>query len=360
MAVISYADVIDRQLLPVDSQEIVTRVRLVIAGDIAGASPTTLTADAGAQGQSQSERVDYVPMPIVFEFEAPEHAIYGAERSFALPSGLNPFLPPTDPLVPEPAVVNFDNPGSPSAVRDGDPSTFATFTGAGAVIDYTSAEGQGVVGYRLRYTLETSGVTHTRVQAALTPVVMNPLFDGVPAFVPFAPGALVVASVNPLAAAEAQTEQYMVLPPMAGWSPDNAAVTPIDGRGFGKMTLIADLNVTAMLVYAFYPLILNEPLLEEIARAQVRLPAQLPQRVTVRGYVSPDREHTIIGWPGGDYTGVVAQHQYELGRTIIDFEQAGSPAGLPAEAIEAARERKQAIDGTVAVANYNLMMGSRR
>src|SRR5690606_39112832 len=89
----------------------------------------------------------------------------------------------------------------------------------------------------------------------------------------------------------------------------------------------------------FYPLILNEALLEENAKANIRLPAQLPQRVTVRGYVAPDREHTIQGWPGGDYTGVVAQHQYELGRTVIDFEESGPPLGVPAEAVEAERVR---------------------
>lgn len=360
MAVIPYSDVIDRQLLPVDAQDIVTKVRLVIAGDMAGQAPTTFVTDSGAAGQSDRDRVDYVPLPLTFEYEAPEHATYGAEKSFALPSGMNPFLPPTDERIPEPRFTNFDNPGDPSAVRDGDPATFAEYTGGVASIDYPSAQGAGIVGYRLRYDLVTSSTTTTYVQAAITPVVMNPLFDDLPSFVPMATGAIVAALVNPLPPSEAPTEQYMVLPPTAHWSADNSAVTPIVGRGFGKMTLFASLNVTSMRVYAFYPLILNEDLLEDIARAQVRLPALLPQRVTVRGYVSPDREHTITGWPGGDYTGVVAQHQYDLGRTVIDFEQAGSPVGLPAEAIEAARERRQAIEGTVQVANYNLMMGSRR
>src|SRR5690606_20363806 len=115
-------------------------------------------------------------------------------------------------------------------------------------------------------------------------------------------------------------------------------------------------NAEACQLFEFYPLILNTALLEEIAKSNIRLPAERPQRVTVRGYVPPDREHTIVGWPGGDYTGTVAQVQYELGRTVIDFEQAGAPVGLPAEAIEAARERRVAIDRAVQDAAYPVRM----
>src|SRR5690606_35628409 len=110
----------------------------------------------------------------------------------------------------------------------------------------------------------------------------------------------------------------------------------------------------------FYPLILNEALLEEIAKSNVRLPAEKPQRVTVKGYVAPDREHTIVGWPGGDYTATVAQHQYELGRTVIDLEQAGSPVGLDADAIETARFQDARVASAIASAGYSLKMGERQ
>lgn len=354
MATIPYADVIDRQLLPVDSQEIVTRVRLVIAGDMAGSPPEHLTTRLGVSRDWVAR--DYAPEPITYVFEAPEHATYGVEKSFALPSGVNPFLPPSDPLILEPGTQNFLNPGAPSAMRDGDPLTFAQRADLGdggsnrgmALFTYNNnplepVPRRRIWGYRLRYHLSVgSFVVRVHNRAFLTSVRHE----------------LWAMSAPPVTLEDDTPEdRYLVLPQDAGFNPVNneEPVGVEDGYVQVETSEDADLRLVD-----FYPLILDELLLEDIARAQVRLPAQTPQRVTVRGYVPPDREHTITGWPGGDYTGAVAQHQYELGRTIIDFEQAGSPAGLPAEAIEAARERRQAIEGAVQVANYNLKMGSRR
>lgn len=354
MATIPYSDVIDRQLLPVDSQNIVTRVRLVIAGDMAGASPEHLTVQVGVSRDWVAR--DYAPEPITYVFEAPEHAIYGAEKSFGLPSGVNPFLPPSDPLILEPGTQNFLNPGAPSAMRDGDPLTFAERADLGdggsnrgmALFTYNNDPLEPVPrlriwGYRLRYHLSVGDFV-VRIQNR--------------AFLSSTHHWLWAVDAPPITLEDDTPEdRYFVLPQDAGFHQVNNVEAL--GQQDGYIQIVTSEDADLRLV-DFYPLILNEPLLEDIARAQIRLPAQLPQRVTVRGYVTPDREHTITGWPGGDYTGAVAQHQYELGRTIIDFEQAGSPAGLPAEAIEAARERQQAIQGTVQVANYNLMMGSRR
>src|SRR5690606_2104087 len=138
------------------------------------------------------------------------------------------------------------------------------------------------------------------------------------------------------------TDLYLVRPPDARNADENDAnFAGLTYRGSTSLTTFE--NTGEAEVHHFYPLLLNVPLLEDIAKRQIRLPAPTPRRVTVAGYVPPDREHTIVGWPGGDYTAVVAQHQYDLGRTVIDFEQAGAPVGLPAEAIEAARERRVAI-----------------
>lgn len=354
MASIPYADVIDRQLLPVDSQDIVTRVRLVIAGDMAGTNPEHLIVQVGVPRDWVAR--DYAPEPIVLVYEAPEHATYAAEKSFALPSGVNPFLPAPDPLILEPGTQNFTNPGAPSAMRDGDALTFAERVDLGegplgsnrgmALYPYSDDPldpRPRIWGYRLRYHLSV-GDFEVRIQNRAYLAATYHWLWGV---------------TNPPTTQEDDVPEdlYLVLPQDAGFHQVNNVEAL--GRQDGYIQIVTSEDADLRLV-DFYPLILNEPLLEEIARAQIRLPALLPQRVTVRGYVSPDREHTITGWPGGDYTGVVAQHQYELGRTVIDFEQAGSPVGLPAEAIEAARERKQAIDGTVQTANYNLMMGSRR
>src|SRR5690606_7221091 len=63
-------------------------------------------------------------------------------------------LPPTDEAISEPFVSGFSNPGSPSAVRDGDPLTYASVAGAGA-IGY-SAVGN-LAGFRLRYKATNNG-----------------------------------------------------------------------------------------------------------------------------------------------------------------------------------------------------------
>lgn len=356
MAIISYGDVIDRQLLPVDAQDIVTKVRLVIAGDLAGESPAQNVFRRPLDGGG-TEMLQHVSAPITYVWEAPEHSVYGAERSFALPSGVNPFLSPTDPLIDEPSVVDMSNPGIPSAVRDGDPSTYAeNIGGAGGWITYTLDGPSRLIlaGFRLQYSFVGGPWPNVPYPAwvRLTRMYLRdgPGYSSDPLYLP-----------GPTDSLGDVRDLYAVAPPDARATVDNEPTVTF-GDAYLRV-LFQDsepANNVAVRVHHFYPLLLNEPLLEDIARAQVRLPGVLPQRITVRGVIPPDREHTITGWPGGDYTGVVAQHQYELGRTIIDFEQAGAPVGLPAEAMEAARERKQAIGDTVAVANYNLMMGSRR
>src|SRR5690606_23138514 len=105
------------------------------------------------------ETVTYCPWPITFEYEAPEHATLGCARAFALPEGVDPFLAPDDDGVPEPdTVINFANPGSPSAVRDGDPSTYAALAspGSGRIAYPVTA---GVVGFKLKYTLLSGPTT---------------------------------------------------------------------------------------------------------------------------------------------------------------------------------------------------------
>lgn len=359
MATIPFADVLDWQPLPIDAQDVVTKVRLVVAGNRAGSELTRLRSmqEAGSfPSFAEVTDLSYAPWPIVYEFEAPEHAIYHAERSFALPSGVNPFLPPADIRIPEPVVSRFDNPGDPSVVRDGDPETFAEFTGAAddtAYISYPATPGNGFLGFKLRYSLGTSANPSGRgVQVLMAYIVMGqPPRDETDWFE-------VHAFLDRLPDVESQ-EIYCVLPPEARWAPVNQAF-PLEERGMLlQFRINGDQTVDACTVTEFYPLVLNEPLLLDIARQQLRLPAVLPQRVTVRGVIPPDREHTITGWPGGDYTGAVAQAQYDLGRTVIDFEQASAPVGLPAEAMEAARERRNATDAVVQTANYNLKMGIR-
>lgn len=348
MATIPMSDVLDHQLLPIDAQDIVTKVRLVIAGNRAGGDPTYFHVgrDAG-DGSTDGVTLDYFPRPIVFEYEAPEHATYGCERSMALPENNDPFLPPEDPSIPEPSVSGaWVNPGSPSAVRDGDPITKATVSGSGAII-YSNVAGG--VGFKIRYKATRSGAFY-----ALDVLCRNQRGAS------SAQGFITFASVKLLS--EEVTDRYLVLPPDARNEAEN---TPdLDALTYRQTVVLASFTGTDAEVTHFYPLVLNTELLENIAKANIRLPGMNPRRVTVRGIVPPDRAHTITGWPGGDYTGVVAQHQYDLLRgeavTVIDFEEAGPPVGLPAEAVEAERVRLSKTAAVVDRAVYGLKMGERQ
>lgn len=348
MAIIPMSDVLDHQLLPIDAQDIVTKVRLVIAGNRAGGDPTYFYVgrDAG-DGSSDGVTLDYYPRPVVFEYEAPEHATYGCERSLALPENSDPFLPPEHPSIPEPSVSGaWVNPGSPSAVRDGDPLTKATVSGSGA-ISYSNIVGG--VGFKIRFKATRAGAFY-----ALDVLCRNQRGAS------SAQGFVTFASVKLLS--EEVTDRYLVLPPDARNETEN---TPdLDGLTYRQTIFLSSVTGTEAEVVHFYPLVLNTELLENIAKANIRLPGMSPRRVTVRGVVPPDRVHTITGWPGGDYAGFVAQHQYDLLRgeavTIIDFEQAGPPVGLPAEAVEAERVRVARTTASIDRATYGLKMGERQ
>lgn len=351
MANIDYADLLNIERLPVDAQDVVTKAILVIAGNRAGAEPGTLNAYP-TDDSNTTETVSYFSWPVVYEYEDAAHATLGCARTFALPEGVDPFLPPDDDGVPEPdTVINFTNPGSPSAIRDGDPTTYAALAspGLGRIAYPVTA---GVVGFRLKYTLSSGTTTAANTFRTFASVRTTPRSTGGRFY------GQTFANTGNLPDTSEPAEVYMVVPPDARNAPENGPVEEFT-QMYGEVAFDAFINAESCHLFDFYPLILNETLLESIAKRQIRLPAPTPRRVTVAGYVAPDRTHTIVGWPGGDYTGTVAQVQYELGRTVIDFEQAGAPVGLPAEAIEAARERRVAIDRAVQDATYPVRMGER-
>ena len=338
MASIAMADLLNVERLPIDAQDVVTRVRLVVAGTHAGKEPTRSIV-VGLVGWSLPDvNLTHVPLPITYTYTSPLHTAYRCTRSFSLPEGFNPFLPPDHELVPDPTGDGF---ADMLAVRDGDPETKATLTSPhGGSIQYEWHA--GIVGWKLRYASETSDGQAPSLHFSAT-----------------RQRGVKYSAVWDLPNGESANDVYAVTPHDARNHNDNVLDYFI-GSALQMFFFNTGTSHTLMDVHELYPLMLNESLLEDVAKANVRVPALLPQRVTVRGYVAPDRSHTIVGWPGGDYTASVAQHQYDLGRTIIDFEQAGAPAGLPAEAIEAARERQTAINATVQSSSYSLKMGERQ
>lgn len=363
MASIPYADLVNVERLPIDAQDVISQVRLVIAGTPGGSREAARHAVQTRDDTTDPYATEqYFAVPAVYEYTSPEHATYGCTRSLALPEGFNPFLEPTDVGIPEPSsLLNFSNPGTPSAIRDGDPTTYAQAevdTGQ-ALITYAAAgatPSTNWCGYKLKYAWTASGsISAEHLRRVRTNFSrMDPVDTGAQRLQAITEHALLTAN-----SLEALADEYALCM-------QDARALPLN-RGGESLAAITSVNFSifsfggsVIRVHEFYPLVMDTVLLEGIARANIRLPASTPQRVTVSGYVPPDREHTIVGWPGGDYTGTVAQHQYELNRTVIDFDQAGAPTGLPAEAREVAMERQKRIDDSIATRSYGLKMGERR
>lgn len=357
MASIPIANVRNTERLPIDAQDVITRARLVIAGNRAGWEPdahfTRLTT--GGVGEFPTPPI---PIPFAFEVDHADHDPLGCERSLALPEVVDPFLPPTSVGTPHDVEGFTDG----SSAYDGDPGTFAASDLSGtSQIDwreYLTSPNDIIVGFRILFSL-----------------VLNDPSTGSRYAIGNAPGLVTMLHTATPASGYSVESRYAwaIQPNDEGILQDRYAIAPLDARGHPanraqSVTNYSSLDLTVLQqaaggtlhVYAFYPLIIDESLLEDVAIANLRAPAANPQRVVVTGYVPPDREHTIVGWPGGDFTGAVAQQQYELTQTVIDFDQAGAPVGLPAEARETALERSKSTSESIARASYGLKMGERQ
>jgi len=362
VATIPYADVLDHETLPIDAQEVVTRARLVVAGNRAGWEPGQ--AFARIATGAATEPLTPFPVPIVHTVDHADHATYEAIRSFGLPEGIDPFLPPTDDGVGEPySTTGLTNAGSPSAIRDDDPATYATsdLSGTSQVVwrQWLTSPNQRIHGFRLVYTFGKDGAGSTYA------------LDSAPGLV------ILIQRSNRSASDPVEARYYWPIQPTEDHdSPmDVYAVAPFDARGHADnnvgetiidysyldLTVLQQSGGGELRIHAFYPLILNEALLDEIGAAQLRVPAASPKRVTVTGTIDPlATSHTITGWPGGDYTGQVARQTYREGVTVIDFEQAGAPLGAPQEVVEAERVRVARTRASIETAGYGLKMGERQ
>lgn len=361
MAELQYADVLTVDRLPIDAQDVVTRVRLVVLGTFGGSRDpdgilTQLITDPDPV-TFDSVTLSHFPLPVLFEYEAPEHATYGCERAFQLPEGFNPFLSPDDELIPDPDALNMSDPEN---VRDGDPETYSegTVNDGEAVLNYGtggvgSLPGLRVAGYYLRYSLVVSS---GQIEAGARNARMGfhqEITDGFDYDTRYRHELSAMSGIT-------QLEQLYAYGMHDARGEFVNRGLPVEKFSYASVGVSGSGAEFTLRVAEFYPLVLNEELLEDVARAQIRVPASLPRRVSVRGIIPPDREHTIVGWPGGDLTASVAQQQYELGRTWVDFEQPGSPLGMAAEAIESARADLTLFRGEIQSAGYSVRMGDRR
>lgn len=350
MAQIPFERVLDYQRLPIDAQDVVTKARIVVAGQPASSAGDDF--EYAEDGIGDAPLPAYYPRPIVIEYEHPEHATYQAERSFALPKGVDPFLPPTHPDIRNP-ILSGGWTGSAANLRDDDPSSYVEYQPgnpaqvAEIAFDAVSDALPRMVGARVSYSLELED------KAAFSPALLQFWIGDK---LRFGGGSRTMYLRQALKQADGAVVTFVSLRNAQASISGNLGTLVVRRwkAAPGDMPAVVSLKI-----HEAYPLVLDRPLLESIARAQIRLPVSTPRRVTVRGYLPPgDLTHTITGWPGGDYTGVVARQSYREGNTIVDFEQAGAPPGVPQDALEAERVRTNRTRELVRAATYPTLVGN--
>lgn len=353
MATFSSARVLNYERVPIDAQDLVTSARIVIAGDLSDKSAGINTVvDPPFPEPHASLDHPYYPAPIVRAYDHALHATYGAERSFKLPSGVDPFLP-RSAFTSEALAASVEFSGPRSALTDGNPTTFMhanTSIVDNPQLAWRAGSGREVVGCRLTYALKmTDGSLPFRVRVFAGTYFVQ--FGSPPVFYTITQEAELILDPS-----EEPREVIFVAP-----AASQDARQTMDPSWTAMRLMATGVGWEYFRVFDFWPLVINEPLVQDIAKAQIRLPASNPRRVTVRGLLPPaDRQHTITGWPGGTYTGTVARQTYRDGNTIVDFEQAGAPPGVPAELLEAERVRVNRTDTSIRTATHPLTVGPFR
>jgi len=391
------SDLLEFVYRPIDSEDVVTKVHLVIAGDVAGRESDVLASQdwlPGASGRFTHalSYFDYIPRPIVFTYEHVLHQYFRAEKSFGLPEGVNPFYEPNEL---EPAFGDFhgtgnirvfSNAGSENigAIYDGDPTTYKALPlGETRYIGWrwtlaweeeTPLEQlpqELFAGFRVMHTGELfPGTTdplrypeqaHNRVQMIWqvfgnTDGFAQPHVDDVLSEV-FSAHALQSSAID-----SGGIGFYSVLPVSAQMDPLNRDSTYSEWEVRSvlyEIMLWVTSPVTDVHVYAFYPLVLNEELLTEIAKSNLRVPRALPGDVVVEGYSAPVPVVTVqdAQFPGGELSDVVEAVEYIA--TPEDGFQTRFVLGND-DTSEVMSVLSKYINSKVSVRAYALMMAARQ
>ena len=376
MATIPIATVVRVDPIPVDAQELVTNPVVVIAGTLAGQKPFSQVArefadDADTAGTPHQ----IVPWPVVHENPDALDATYHASQALEWPPGSEPFLDAAD-LPSEPTISGgMSNAGDPSAARDGDATTYAgiaNLSAGGGRLVYNDPPIENTdlfYGFQLTYSLEipsgtrSTYVTGTPANAGLILSSRDPYH-----------GAIGAHAGNHVNYPAFEARYVYAIPETDGTPKSIYALGTFDARAHADNAggvapyLYAHLYLEvlqqgaggALQVFDFHPLMVNAALADSVVSRNVQVPALAPQRVTVRGYVAADAEHTITGWPGGDFTGAVAQHTYQQGLTIIDFEQRGPASLADADRLQDAIAKRRSARRRIDDAFWPVLLGERQ
>lgn len=388
MITIDYEDIYYEDL-PIDAQQTVTGIDLVIAGETAGKDPDWVIDIGSSRYIYFFNMFPYVPLPVVYRHRDVDHGQYNFIRSEKLADYFNPFLHPLNSIQDGTLEFDWKDPSSndPIIIYDGDDSTYIENTTAwnennwqdhGLYIDYlypdTSHIAGRVVGWRIVYSADFMSPDN-KYYGNLHPRYIGMTHrQRLPGPLPGYPGHTnnwiqgVHAGWDLEDTGGEIRDIYAVFPPAIKMAQENEPGGDIDWRIWSTniyLNIIGDEfpSPGSFKLYQFYPLVVDEESLHAVAQASVVKPAVRPGRIFVKGYVAPDDAVTINGFPGGNIVAVTKGFEYthtkEQGlMTMISLEQ---------DSILSEHDygqRRRAIDEMVnkKIANdtYSVMMGSRK
>lgn len=300
----------------IDTAEACSEVSLVLAGEPAGKAAdgveSTFPLGVVINTGQDAYRVQYIPAPITYRRENVDADF---RRLLSVPfEGRSPFLPPDQVDF---GTVNIGGTwaGAVDDIRDGDPTSY--LQGDDGYLTF-NLDGTGTVGFGITYELD-EGEAMVALLYAGTERLSNagfvectfgkwklpPTKNGPETFYAVLPHD---ARHLPINGGEGVVYTILMVAPW-GWHPEQGLRNPG--------------SYSNLLLYELLPLQLDTALLYNAAGRVLKEPASRPMSVTVAGFVPPAETHTLLGWPGGDYTGTVARQVYREGETTIDFEQVG-------------------------------------
>lgn len=297
--------------LPVEGEEVVTKVCLV----------NTLSNLEERHGS-----YDYRPTfafgasnLVIYQYEAPEHDLYGAEKAYVYNGRLLRLTTPDDV-----DALTSTNLGDPNKAVDCNDITYASSDTDGSVILRAKLKrvAYGVLALVdikdvSNYPSIMIGVYHYDASGTLTGY--------------YSKGTGIISS-----AGKYPLMYYFPIPNRTAYS---------EVKAYIYYAAAAD----AIRVHRLCGLVMDD--LSAYASSLIRLPYQSPAEVEWQGYQPPARYLTVIGAPGGELTGEVDTWEYELyPRRIRTVARLGSRGTDPtARAIRILADQRQAEAQTTAV-----------
>ena len=310
MASIAYDDIKNSILyLPINSENAVTQPRIIVAGERAGIEPYNNVIDLNGVSR------DYYPSSIYYDYDGSGDDPAGAKIKREFPvTTRTPFHDfNTIPSFGAVTTNNFTNPagaydgsGATSAVNSNGPGSSNYFE-----FLYDSTEitaGNIPYGIYLKYYLDksddppTQAVTNDTTDLAI-------MYASAGLYFHTTHYALPSATPDPIG--------ILVIVP-----PDLRLIDPVY-YPFDQVFIYIQTFASSgnFLLYHALPLLLNQDRLQKEAISQMRLTGQKPLKFIYQGVLPCDKEHTITGFPGGDYTASVAKQVYKEGFTEVNLEE---------------------------------------